>query len=275
MSRSLRVLLLAVPLLLALALATTSSAGRHPKKPKPVHRARSNATLVAVTRGQPVQIAFAAALNIPAYEPGIANAIRMAVQAHPAIRGFAIQVNLVSAPCGDPAADVAAATSITANLQNVGVLGQFCSSGFDQALPIYQNAGIVTVTGSATNDDLPSFAPTVFDRTTVDDDTFESWYATVSQLPSDLAWQQAYALEFGVAPTLFADLYYDAARLLIRDLQRVSTVDVGGKLIVNRATLASAVRNTTSYQGVSCTITLDPSTGNRLNDPAALSRCAS
>jgi hypothetical protein len=27
-------------------------------------------------------------------------------------------------------------------------------------------------------------------------------------------------------------------------------------------------------QGVSCTITLDPATGNRLNDPTALSRCA-
>jgi ABC-type branched-subunit amino acid transport system substrate-binding protein len=114
----------------------------------------------------------------------------------------------------------------------------------------------------------------VFDRTTVDDDRFDSWYATVSQVPSDLAWRQSYALEFGVAPSAFADLYYDAASLLIRDLQQVSTVDVGGKLLVNRAALAHAVRNTTSYRGVSCTLTLDPSTGNRLDDPLALSRCA-
>jgi len=235
---------------------------------------KSNAALIAVARGRPVEIAFAAALNAPGYEPSIANAIQMAVEAHPAIRGFPIRINLVSAPCDDPAADVAAATSITVNLQNVGVLGQFCSSGFEQALPIYQNAGIVTISGSATNDYLPSFAPTVFDRTTVDDDTFDSWYATVSQLPSDLAWRQSYALEFGVAPSAFADLYYDAANLLIRDLQQISTVDVGGKLAVNRAALAHAVRNTTTYQGVSCTIALDPSTGNRLNDPLALSRCA-
>jgi ABC-type branched-subunit amino acid transport system substrate-binding protein len=272
MCRSLRVVLLAVPLVVALAATSTSGAARHPRKA--VRWVRSNATLVAVQRGQPVQIAFAAALNASEYEPGIANAIRMAVQAHPVIRGFPIQINLVSAPCGDPAADVAAATSITANLQNVGVLGQFCSYGFDQALPIYQSAGIVTISGSATNDSLPSFGPTVFDRTTVDDDTFDSWYATVSQLPSDLAWRQAYALEFGVDPSAFADLYYDATSLLIRDLQQVSTVDGGDKLIVNRAALAYAVRNTTSYQGVSCTITLDPSTGNRLDDPVALSRCA-
>jgi hypothetical protein len=94
----------------------------------------------------------------------------------------------------------------------------------------------------------------VFDRTTVDDDTFDSWYATVSQLPSDLEWQQAYALEFGGAPSAFADLYFDSTSLLIRRLQQVSTIDAGGRLIVNRFTLAHAVRNMTSYQGVSCTI---------------------
>jgi ABC-type branched-subunit amino acid transport system substrate-binding protein len=273
MSRSLRAVLLALPLVVALAATSTSGAARrHPRKP--AHPPRSNATLVAVPRGQAVQIAFAAALDVSEYEPGIANAVRMAVEAQPAVRGFPIQINQVSAACGDPADDVAAATSITANLQNVAVLGQFCSSGFDQALPIYQSAGVVTISGSATNDSLPSFGPTVFDRTTVDDDTFESWYAAVSQLPSDLAWQRAYALEFGVAPSAFADLYYDAASLLIRDLQQVSTVDRGGTLIVNRAGLASAVRSTTGYQGVSCTITLDPSTGNRLDDQAALRRCA-
>jgi ABC-type branched-subunit amino acid transport system substrate-binding protein len=272
MSRSLRVVFVAVPLVVALAVSSTAGAVRHPRKP--VRRVRSNATLVAVPRGQLVQVAFAAALNAPGYEPSIANAIEMAVEAHPAVRGFPIQINLVSASCGDPVADVAAATSITANLQNVAVLGQFCSYGFDQALPIYQSAGIVTISGSATNDALPWFGPTVFDRTTVDDETFDSWYATVAQVPSDLAWQQAYALRFGVVPSGFADLYYDAASLLIRDLQQVSTIDAGGTLIVNRAALASAVRNTTGYQGVSCTITLDPTTGNRLTDPAALSRCA-
>jgi hypothetical protein len=69
-------------------------------------------------------------------------------------------------------------------------------------------------------------APTVFNRTVVaDGDGFDSWYATVSQLPSDLAWQQAYELRFGTGPTAFADLYYDAASLLIRNLQNVSSID--------------------------------------------------
>jgi ABC-type branched-subunit amino acid transport system substrate-binding protein len=204
----------------------------------------------------------------------------MAVEAHPAIRGFPIQINLVDAPCGDPTADAAAAASIVANSQNVGVLGQLCSSGFDQALPLYEAADLVTITGSATDPTLPSFAPTVFNRTTVNDsccpfvDEFNPWYATIVTLPSDLAWQQAYSLEFGTAPTAFADLYYDAAGLLIRNLQKVSGFDSSGNLVINRAALAEAVRRTTKYQGVSCRITLDPTAGNRLNDPTALSRCA-
>jgi ABC-type branched-subunit amino acid transport system substrate-binding protein len=242
----------------------------------------SQATQVVVPRGQPVQIAFADDLTGPAsgFGASLANAVQMAVEAHPAIRGFPIQINLVDAPCGDPTADVAAATSIVANSQNVGVLGQLCSTGFDQALPLYQSADLVTITGSATDPALPSFGPTVFDRTAVNDsccpfvDEFDPWYAAVVTLPSDLAWQQAYSAEFGTAPTAFADLYYDAAGLLIRNLQNVSSIDSTGNLVVDRTALAQAVRSTTKYQGVSCTITLDPATGNRLNDPTALSRCA-
>jgi ABC-type branched-subunit amino acid transport system substrate-binding protein len=62
--------------------------------------------------------------------------------------------------------------------------------------------------------------------------------------------------------------------LLIRDLQAASRFDASGDLVINRAALAQAVRNTTNYQGVTCTIALDPTTGLRINDPAALARCA-
>jgi ABC-type branched-subunit amino acid transport system substrate-binding protein len=264
-------LLLAAAATTALALPSVSAA----ETPQP--------TQVVVPRGQPVQIAFADDLTGSAsgFGASLANAVQMAVDAHPAIRGFPIQINLVDAPCGDAAADVAAATSIVANGQNVGVLGQLCSSGFDQALPVYQSADLVTLTGSATDPTLPPFGSTVFNRTAVNDiccplvDQFDPWYAAVVTLPSDLAWQQAYSIEFGTAPTAFADLYYDAAGLLIRNLLDVSSVNSSGNLLIERAALAQAVRSTTKYQGISCTITLDQATGNRLDDPTALSRCAS
>jgi ABC-type branched-subunit amino acid transport system substrate-binding protein len=79
---------------------------------------------------------------------------------------------------------------------------------------------------------------------------------------------------FGSPAPTFADLYYDATSLLITDLRRVSHVDRTGSLIIDRAALATAVRSTRSFPGVTCTVTLDKATGNRVNDPAALKRCA-
>jgi hypothetical protein len=96
----------------------------------------------------------------------------------------------------------------------------------------------------------------------------------VQRLPSDLAWQREYVTEFGSSPQGFADLYFDAASLLLRRLRQVSRVDAVGDLVIGRDALAGAVRNTTHFPGVSCTIALDPATGNRVNDPAALARCA-
>jgi len=49
---------------------------------------------------------------------------------------------------------------------------------------------------------------------------------------------------------------------------------VNGYLVIDQAALANAVRKTTNYQGVTCTVALDTVTGNRIDDPAALARCS-
>ena len=263
----------------ALALAAASAAAL--AVPAPALAGGSSAQVV-VPRGEPVQVAFADDLTGAASGLGqsLANAVEMARDAHPAIRGFPLQVALVDAPCGDAAADAAAAASIVADGRNVAVLGQLCSSGFEPALGIYQSAGVVAISGSTTSPALPVSGPDVFDSVAVPDDCcpfvdrFDPWYAVVTSLPSDLAWQQAYTVEFGTAPGPFADLYYDAAGLLIRDLQTTSYLDGGGNLVIDRAALARTVRSTTQYQGVTCRVELDPATGYRVNDPAALDRCA-
>ena len=277
MSRFVRVASLVLSLALVAAVGSTAAA-QHPnkKRRKTIHR--TNAVEVVVPRGQSLQIAFVNDSG-SGFSSSLANAVQMAVEAHQSVRGFPIEINAVNAQtCGNPAnagtVATAAANSVTANLQNVAVLGQVCSFGFAQALAVYEQAGVVTISGSATNPSLPAAAPTVFDRTAVDDSGFDLWYATVATLPSDISWRQAYSREFGAAPADFADLYYDAAGLLIRDLDRVSTVDGGHNLVISRDDLATAVRSTTNYGGVSCTIAIDASTGNRIDDPVALSRCA-
>jgi hypothetical protein len=61
-----------------------------------------------------------------------------------------------------------------------------------------------------------------------------------------------------------------AAGLLIRDLDHVSRIDGGHNLVITRDDLAAAVRSTTNYRGASCTIAIDASTGNRIDDPVSL-----
>jgi ABC-type branched-subunit amino acid transport system substrate-binding protein len=241
----------------------------------------SNSTQVVVPRGQPVQFAFTADTThlpiITEFTASAENAIQMVIEQHPTIRGFPVQVNDVETDCfGD---NTASATAIVSNTQNTAVLGNICSLGMVSALPIYEAAGVVTISGSASASYLPPLGPTVFNRTIVVSDAVgdagDIWASQIATLPSVLEWEQEYEAEFGVAPFLepLTALYFDAASLLLRHLQQVSRI-VDGNLVVDREALASAVRSTTKFQGVTCTITLDPLTGNRVNDPAALERCA-
>jgi ABC-type branched-subunit amino acid transport system substrate-binding protein len=238
--------------------------------------ASSTATTVVVPHGQPIQIAFVGSSDFPDFTQSFRNAIQMAIQQDPTIKGFPIQINESDPVCfsGDFAgANAGAATAIVSNHQNVAVIGHICSGGFKSALPIYQNADLVTINGSATDPSLPALGPNVFNRTAVEDPNFDAWYAQVKALPSDLAFRQAYQSKFGAPPQDFTDLYFDAASLLLRDITSVSTI-VNGNLVIDRAALASTVRNTTNYQGVTCAVTLNPASGNRVNDPASLTQCA-
>ena len=82
----------------------------------------------------------------------------------------------------------------------------------------------------------------MFNATTVPDPGSDVWYAQVSALPVDRLWQFLYRIEFGTAPTPFADLYFDAANLLLARIAQTARV-VGGSLVIDRAALAQAVRH--------------------------------
>jgi ABC-type branched-subunit amino acid transport system substrate-binding protein len=255
-------------------------------EPRPTHRtapaaARSGDGVVVVPPGRRVQIAFTAVPAAPFdyYTTRIRRAVDMAIAMHPTIRGFPIQINSIDTLCGDGVDNSGPAHTIVANPQNVAVIGHFCSNGEKSALPTYQAAGIVTISGSASASALPALGPTVFDRTIVVSDAAgdagDQWLSQVTSLPSVGLWDQ-YAAAFPPATTTdpFDALYFDATSLLLDRLQQVSVV-LDGSLVVDRRALALAVRSTRSYPGVTCTITLDPATGNRVNDQASLARCAS
>ena len=56
---------------------------------------------------------------------------------------------------------VPAAATIVAHTENIGVLGQVCSLAFAETLPVYEAAGLVVITGTASSDGLAAFGPTV------------------------------------------------------------------------------------------------------------------
>jgi ABC-type branched-subunit amino acid transport system substrate-binding protein len=247
--------------------------------------AAAAAGTVVVPRGQHVEIAVAldrsTGVGAP-ITPAIADAIRMATRLVPAIRGFRVQLDPYDAPCGDDEAvgpDASVAQAVVANPQTVAVIGHECSYAFSggavfddngvcrtpatpNALAIYEAAGIPTINGSATSPCLPADGPTVFNRTAVDDTGFDAWYASVQALPSDRLWSWIYRLEFGAPPGQYADLSFDATTLLLARIYQVSRVSEG-RLVIDRAALAQAIRHTTGFPGVTGPITLDPATGNR------------
>jgi ABC-type branched-subunit amino acid transport system substrate-binding protein len=241
------------------------------------HSARGR---VVVRRGQPVQIVVAVDDTGfgASFGPSAREAVQMAVERHPSIRGFAIQINPFSALCegGSPASlaeNTATANAVVGNPGNVAVLGHPCSLEAPSWLPIYEAAGVVTINGSTNGPFVPAFGPTVFNATAIPGTDFDAWYATVNTLPSDLAWRSRFQARFGSPPSDFADLYYDATNVLLTAIGETSRIE-HHSLVIDRAALAARVRHTRGFRGVTCTVTLDPATGYRVNDPAALARCA-
>lgn len=268
----------------AITVAATDD-GVRPSSPANLPRSQAPAAdNVVVPPGGRVQIAVVVPITgeSAAVGAGAWNAVLLAVEKQSRIKGFAVQLNKFNGPCGsDDGLNVLAANQVVANPQNVAVIGHFCSNHFIEALPIYEAAGVVTVSGSATNPTLASFGRGVFNAVAISDsccpyqDNFDPWYAEVSQLPADLLWrQQDYAPAFGAPPPPYADFYFDAASLLLQKIASSASLDAKGNLVVGRPALALAVRTTTAFQGVTCDVTL-ASSGFRVDDPVSLNKCAS
>jgi len=243
--------------------------------------AMASAGQVTVHRSEAVQIAVVLDHSgiLAASGSSARNAVRMAVERQPSIKGFVVQLNDFDGPCHEPGIAANVAAEVVANSANVAVIGHMCSPDEQAALPVYEQAGLVTVSGSATGPLNPAFGPDVFNSVDVPDDTpgeSDIWYANAQRLPLDVAWRADYAARFGANPEPFADLYFDAATLVLDEIASASNV-VNGDLVIDRAALASAVRTAagTSPQGMhgaTCWVNLD-TRGYRVNDPGALDRC--
>ncbi|MBI3738362.1 MAG: PhnD/SsuA/transferrin family substrate-binding protein, partial [Chloroflexi bacterium] len=127
---------------------------------------------VTVPSGGSIQIASVVDLseNPDVLGAQLINAIQMAIDDFGLINGFSVAQTPFDGGCHFdfiPARD--AALNVIDDPQMVGVIGHPCSYSYAAGLPIYEQAGIVSISGSSTKFDVPRFGPTVSNRLTLND----------------------------------------------------------------------------------------------------------
>jgi ABC-type branched-subunit amino acid transport system substrate-binding protein len=209
----------------------------------------------------------------------LVNAAQLAIEDFGPINGFSIIQTPFNSDCNEEFVPAeAAALSVIANPDYVGVIGHACSGSYEAGLPLYEGAGIVTVSGSSTRFGTPNFGQSVSNRVTLNDYYYENsnhWLPIVQAMPSVQAWNVRYQDRFGNEPADYAVLNYDATILLLKRIAQISQLRPDGSLLINRAELASAVRSTDNYEGVTGCFSFDgggdrlPEEGNCNQPPIA------
>jgi hypothetical protein len=217
--------------------------------------AASPQDVVIVPAGDPIQIAFATWPGWVGYQD-FYDAFQMAVDDYGPIKGFSIQRNDYDDGCSEPTGQDAGNQIIT-NTQNLAVVGPLCSSSTRGMAPVLETAGVVMISYSNTAPDLGGNGWTVFNRTVIADPEYAAWNTRVSYLPSVLAWSDDFNAAYGRQPMEYAKYVYDATLLLLTRIDQVSTLDGSNNLLVDRATLAGAVRNTADFSGITDLLTLE------------------
>jgi hypothetical protein len=132
--------------------------------------------------------------------------------------------------------------------------------------PIFEANGIVMISASNTGSNVPSSGPNIFNRVVLEDPFFVDWDVKISALASVQSWQADFLALYGRQPDEFAKYTYDATTLLLKRIEQVSQLN-GGNLEIDRAKLATAVRDTHSFTGVTGQVAL-AFNGNRVNTKA-------
>jgi branched-chain amino acid transport system substrate-binding protein len=121
---------------------------------------------VVVAEGEPLVVGVSSALTGPIAQRGseYRDAVVVGVQLWQEqngelLLGHPIEVQAEDDACSEPGASVVAAQRHLARAGLVGVIGPQCSGGTAAALPLYGEAGVVAISGSATRTDLTTDQP--------------------------------------------------------------------------------------------------------------------
>jgi len=216
--------------------------------------------VVKISPGDSIVLGVAADLSGVARDIGQDqfDAIQLAVSDYGQIAGFPIEIINVDSTCS-PEGGKAAADELMKTENLAAIVGTTCSSALREAMWIWDQAHIVFISPSASLGELSTHGIDVFNRTMYSMDVNpgdeppadpnSAGYQTFSA-----SFEAAYGRECCVD---YAAEAYDAAMILLHAIEAVSEIDSNGQLLIPRQWLASTVRDTSRYPGVSGNISFD------------------
>jgi len=219
---------------------------------------------VVVPPGDPIHIGLVADFSgaVSWLGPLKENAVRMALDDQGPVKGFPVSVTVADGGC-QGATGTAAAQTMGSDPAIVGVIGHTCSSSCGPGAAVYEGAHLVMISPSCTGPDLSGPGYQVFNRVAIREDQGgdeRNMQAVNTGVYQDFAhrYQSRYGQPLDSEGLgVYAAYAYDAAGILLRAIERVAVVDEAGNLVIGRQALASAVRATPGYQGVTGIISFD------------------
>jgi ABC-type branched-subunit amino acid transport system substrate-binding protein len=192
--------------------------------------------------------------QLSAYYPHLRNTVEMAIlEEEPLMRdrlGRVPKMVEVDDRCEGPAGASAAEQLITAHPDVLGVIGPLCSGAASESLPIYTQVGLVSISGSATREDLSTlfgsggyFYRTVFNEAQMRE--LGRSENSIDDLPDVQDFYTRYESQYGPIPEEIRPLMaytYDATGLLLIAVEKVAVENADGTITLERAALAQAVR---------------------------------
>lgn len=121
--------------------------------------------IATIPPGKTIKIGQAGPMtgDYAAFGIDIARGAELAIKAHPEVQGFKIEF-IKEDTQGSPEQGAAVANKFAADPQVVAIEGHIFSGETEAAIPIYEKAGIVMVSPSATNPTLTELGSKVFNR---------------------------------------------------------------------------------------------------------------
>ena len=124
-----------------------------------------------IEKGQTIKIAYVGPYtgDYSAFGIDMSRGAELAIKAHPQVKGFDIEL-VIEDTQGTPEQGASVANKLSADPQVVAIDGHSFSGSTEVAIPIYQDAGKVMMSASATNPDLTKLGSDVFNRVAFHDE---------------------------------------------------------------------------------------------------------